>query len=693
MIQPARFFGFGTNIARREYPIIDTAGDPIKEFESVKCSVNFGQTIQVPYFTEIDQCDYVELGDKWYYITNVSQATNKNNSLDVTIRLSVPTTLLFKNSRLTGDFNATPSRYDYNTNVKGFTASTMKLSSRINLESEFDNLITRTKQGEDDVELGVCWVQITANTPSCPIYEITDEIDQSSLNTYGFPCVYYRNREELCNIRIPIMDSEYDKYLNAGGHHINSSVWMQIADTPFYTYIGSHWMGYGSVFSYDAICEIYKKWLDDNTYRYHWNIWDSEEPNDWVDDIPMAVKWVYPSMNDIVNNPDEALGIPASSIMDMSISMYCPYEVESRSEQARTDIYGYAFSDIPRKLMTKDGSAVGPDKLGTPIEVNGYTVEINGTDVQYAEALAYYGVDGGCASQSLQAMTWKEVHMEISEVVHDVGSVELKDDQGNTILQVPNDYLYHRTIDNKWMLSFRWRCWNDNMGVYVYVDILHSANGYNPRPVNLPMVMPCGKLPYMGDRWNEYRVYDMANDRDALNQATLESVLGAVSSLVGVGSGYATDKLIGGMNASNAATKAMPVVGAISQVASTGIGTAMSLWSMNEHQKLKERATKRAPGTGYQTGYGFQYLFRAITDRAGFYLYIPNDYYANKLAVYRQWHGYENEGVKNVSVVDGHIEGSLYSVSNPKLSAKGPMMTELIELIASGINLRIISKE
>jgi len=317
-------------------------------------------------------------------------------------------------------------------------------------------------------------------------------------------------------------------------------------------------------------------------------------------------------LRDMISALPTILGVPADSIMDLSITPRSPFE----------------FVDADAlNFIKNNGNIAEFRKLREPGQ-------------------EYYGY----ATVSLQTnyLATHEPYVAtmtgITEFEKYCGSFYLVDERGNEIMKIPNEYI----VNDSLTIPAHTVC--DITGIYTIYEICGKQ-----------YMVPEGKLPFIGSAWNDYNIRSREYDREALTRAVENArAQRDIDMINSIGNSMLTLGLAGATNPT----------GAVAGIAQMGLGIATSELTLrlNERnlyaeQNAKEGLIKNSPSQNYQSGNGLDYLFKsykyggthirldmpANTDESAFYDYI-------------KYRGYPCGMYRVLELPsDGYIKGNIYN--------------------------------
>lgn len=359
----------------------------------------------------------------------------------------------------------------------------------------------------------------------------------------------------------------------------------------------------------------------------------------------------YPSLDDVINDPDEVLGIPTDSILDVSITAWCPYKYHTYSHTEDGVVYSFPMLD------NEGGASLYPFIIRNANVKTKPTVY--GKYSEHPRHIAYYEL--GSTNESFYSRDeWDSHTLKITMDEYVCGTIYLRDANGNQIVQIPRDYFefHYNYISQEtwWQLDYKAQTYSDSTGLYTRVDI--GKNG-----IPHIIVFPEGKLPFIGDAWAQYRIRDMSYDRQALENTKEQAMLGAVAGIGDTIVNTATTLALGAL--------AAPVTGGLSMIPavataggsilSTATNTALEMRAADQEQALTEARQKGAAGTGFNTGYGITYCDNAIDIGSGFMVMMPSRFDAPDAHSQGEYYGYNANfvGTYYLEGHDGYCEGVL----------------------------------
>jgi len=342
----------------------------------------------------------------------------------------------------------------------------------------------------------------------------------------------------------------------------------------------------------------------------------------------------YMSMMDLLTSFDNLTTIPASAILDISISRRCPYNYGSN---------GQTFW-----LKNNSGSTIVP--------------------ANYSGVYSMYRFIGNEAARN---PTWNyNGSITLTNLERYCGRVTLVDEKGFDVCEVPTEYF--GPINN---INFSAETIADVSGIYTQVQI---------RDVNKIFTISEGHLPFIGDAWIEYQARSLAYDREAIainaNIMSQENELNKQMMLINTAVGLATSPSASGLASS---IISLPV-----NMAAADAHMGIQINGMYANQGLKEARVKASPAPATGTAHGLDYCFRSHTlTGAGFRIERPKNLNDSDFNNYIAYRGFPCGKYAQLPTQQGFIKGIIYGITNTILSVNGPELDMLRREIAEGFRI------
>ena len=342
----------------------------------------------------------------------------------------------------------------------------------------------------------------------------------------------------------------------------------------------------------------------------------------------------YPNIQDVISNP-EYMGLQASTIQDISISVRCPFK--------------YSENGLYMNLVKSDGTVIPTNAVGPE------NTAITGG------RFAFYNLSDPTFIHAVPLI--ETVTVSLSALERASGTVLLKDHTGAAIATVPTS----------WGSSFEisTQCIGDHGKLLTLVTI-----------EGVEYTIQEGHLPYVGSAWAEYVAYSLSYDRQAMENSidyanqrmTADLLTGAAGAVQGAGLAA-----LGGSGPLAIATGLMNFgLGA----AGTMIERSISERQARDEQALAERRVQGQAGTAYASAYGVIYCLMNLRHPAIIEINIPAGLTDSVDLAYTNVHGFPAEGVRTITIKQGFIQGRIFADDALR---SGPWFDLMNEKLSNGI--------
>ncbi len=357
-------------------------------------------------------------------------------------------------------------------------------------------------------------------------------------------------------------------------------------------------------------------------YRLHCNFYDES--------APIAE---YPSLHDIMTEPETYIGATASQIVDISISHRCPWNVYQVS-------YFY--------MLKSDETTVG--YLYPSVSVGDYKA---------------YDLDGIYSNVSNPVPYTATISITLADLERASGTITIRDENCAAVGTIP--CAYGATVSASLSMI------SDYTGITTYLDY----GGYR-------VTIPEGHVPWSGTSWAEYRAYSMAYDRQAMNNSINFSnervavglAQSAASTIQSAAMGFIGGDMTGGVAG---------IVGGATSYAISAWATQkesdISTREAQATQKLAERRVAGQPATPYNAGYGLIYCQQCQRTPASIWVEMPANLTESVDQDYTTCYGFPAEGLRSITVQEGYIKGRIYDNG----VTRGPRFDRMNEALQNGI--------
>ncbi len=336
----------------------------------------------------------------------------------------------------------------------------------------------------------------------------------------------------------------------------------------------------------------------------------------------------------MISNP-EYMGLQASTIQDISISVRCPFK--------------YSENGLYMNLVRSDGTVIPTNAVGPE------NTAITGG------RFAFYNLSDPAFIHAVPLI--ETVTVSLSALERASGTVMLKDHTGAAIATVPTS----------WGSSFEvsTQCIGDHGKLLTLVTI-----------EGVEYTIQEGHLPYIGSAWAEYIAYSMSYDRQAMENSIAyandrmwaDLATGAAGAIQG-----AAVSAIGGSGP----------LAVLSGLSSFGLGAAgtmiersISERQARDEQALAERRVQGQAGTAYSSAYGVIYCLMNLRHPAIIEINMPAGLTDSVDLAYTNVHGFPAEGVRTITMKQGFIQGRIFAADTIRM---GPWFDEMNSKLSNGI--------
>ena len=363
----------------------------------------------------------------------------------------------------------------------------------------------------------------------------------------------------------------------------------------------------------------------------------------YLDDADVPA--IFPSIDDIINGIDDICGLTADSIIDVSISMRSPYTIYEASSGMR-GIKKADSDDEEFKLLKPTHK--GAQRDGKPI------VMYNMNDSH-----------GGATAEKPPPYA---VSLTLSERERHLGYLSVMDEGYNRVGVIPKEL-----CDESGKIQVTTEVVDDYTGLYTYVYYDDTR-----------LVIPEGKLPWVGDSWAEYQSRNMTYDREELalsiqtarDQRIIDTVENAANSIINGGVAAAINPMAGLSAVASFAVSA----------GADALQEKIDIRSATEEMRISQARIKDSPSPYYNVGYGVAYITNSLkSGGACLRLEMPKNTTEAEYNDYVQNFGVPISGFREVNIEEGYIKGRL--TETPFGGPKGDLLnTEL----TNGVKIVII---
>ena len=342
----------------------------------------------------------------------------------------------------------------------------------------------------------------------------------------------------------------------------------------------------------------------------------------------------YPNIQDVISNP-EYMGLQASTIQDISISVRCPFK--------------YSENGLYMNLVKSDGTVIPTNAVGPE------NAAITGG------RFAFYNLSDPTFIHAVPLI--ETVTVSLSDLERASGQVIIKDHNGSAMGMIPTSWgdIIEASV----------QCVGDHGKLLTIVTVN-----------DVEYTIQEGHLPYVGSAWAEYVAYSMSYDRQAMENSIA----------------YANDRMWADLATGAAGAIQGAAVSAISGsgplavlsgLSSFGLGAAGSMIERNiserqarDEQALAERRVQGQAGTAYASAYGVIYCLMNLRHPALIEVDMPEGLTESIDGAYTAVHGYPAEGRRSVSLKAGFYQGRIFAADTIRM---GPWFDEMNNKLSNGI--------
>ncbi len=346
----------------------------------------------------------------------------------------------------------------------------------------------------------------------------------------------------------------------------------------------------------------------------------------------------YPAFREILSDSARAYGLPADSIIDVSVSKRCPWEYITRYIDT-----GVSIGDrLIMALKLTDGSELPPPDTLTFI--------------------------GEITRHKCKPCPRTDITLTYSDYIRYNAVFNLVTETGEVIGTIPNEY-----FDSNNSLTIGWEPYADYTGLYTLIMFNEIA-----------LVMPEGRMPWTGTAWSDYIARSREYDRQAMERAiaiakeqlNIDLLNGASNAMLTSAIGVAGGNILGGM-----AGMAQFGLSAVSSMR----GYELNKANLEFEQMLNENRIKAAPMSNYSTSAGLDYFRRSkVTGGMGIRIDMPSNLTEEQFNDQILYYGWPCNRIATISPKTGFIKGQIYN-----MDGYGLMGERLIEEIANGCRIVI----
>ena len=342
----------------------------------------------------------------------------------------------------------------------------------------------------------------------------------------------------------------------------------------------------------------------------------------------------YPNIQDVISNP-EYMGLQASTIQDISISVRCPFK--------------YSENGLYMNLVKSDGTVIPTNAVGPE------NAAITGG------RFAFYNLSDPTFIHAVPLI--ETVTVSLSDLERASGQVIIKDHNGSAVGMIPTSWgdIIEASV----------QCVGDHGKLLTIVTVN-----------DVEYTIQEGHLPYVGSAWAEYIAYSMSYDRQAMENSIAYANQRMWADLATGAAGAIQGAAVSAISGSGP-------LAVLSGLSSFGLGAAGSMIERNiserqarDEQTLAERRVQGQAGTAYSSAYGVIYCLMNLRHPALIEVDMPEGLTETIDGAYTAVHGYPAEGRRSVSLKAGFYQGRIFAADTIRM---GPWFDEMNSKLSNGI--------
>lgn len=349
------------------------------------------------------------------------------------------------------------------------------------------------------------------------------------------------------------------------------------------------------------------------------------------------------SLYNIMNNTEEALGIAANTIIDVSISIFSPYII---NEEIRGERHNYGF-------IGAEGAIIYPKN-----KTSGYGCYYKASDF-FAQSVNFK-----------PTVNRKNISLSLSSKERHMGQIIVTSHSNNLLATIPK-----QIVNDLYCYTY---C--DNTGIYTIVDTAYNE---------LRITIPQGKLPWVGSVWSNYQAQSLEGDRAEMNHA---KDMANVQLVANIAQGATNGAMSGGIGGA-AAGPVGAVAGAAASVAGSMVSAAaqyhIATSTAEFNFKNNKYRAQTAAAINFNTGYGSDYIESCLTTGGDCVIVLDSVVSEDDFNNHVKTNGYPAPNkLITVDVNDGYYQGVI--LDNLKVGTD--KLSMLVSEFRSGVLLKSINK-
>lgn len=348
----------------------------------------------------------------------------------------------------------------------------------------------------------------------------------------------------------------------------------------------------------------------------------------------------FPSLIEVITDPNTCLGLTSEQIKDISISRMCPFNYTVTDTTVGTGTtYHYT-----RFIMT-DGTT-----SYRPLYYN------NGSRSFYFYVPEYLTwQDSAIYRQGTGTITLSQMEM-------DCATIGIRDSNGSIVTDIPTAW-----FDSNRQLTFVYQCHYDFNQMYYHIGFDTDSDIGTRQTFQLP----CSHLPYVGNAWDSYRAYSMAFDRESMNYSINQSDKRfAIQTATSIANTLSKGDISG-------------LVGSAIGIAGNYASNELNKDALRFNQDLKERRIQAQPSTVYSLNYGLSYLINLFEHPQAIVINMPSNLTSTIYNNYIADYGYAVEGRATIALGQNYTQGIAFA--DESLGITGERLNRLNYELRNGV--------
>ena len=356
---------------------------------------------------------------------------------------------------------------------------------------------------------------------------------------------------------------------------------------------------------------------------------------------------IYPSLIEVMEDPNSCLDIAAANILSITISEFCPYSTIVRTTPSTEPV-----------IRIGSGSEIAATYTTSKTE----TISL----ITYSYDFYVYDLTNAIMIKDNNSFPSSDTTITVSLTDFEKmnGQLILRDSMRNKVSAIPREM-------NAASMSISVKTYSDLNNIYTVLKF-----------EDMTMTLPGYMVPWTTSGWDTYRAFNLEYDRQALqnniNMANTELLTSTAAS--------AAAGAVGGSVVPGLGTTAGALIGGAAGLASYGLG----IYAKNQQQELTEQRMKASPTTINNPAYGYGVCeYVDAYGGAELYLEMPADFTSTEWTYQTGVWGYpSNKVLATKTVSAGYWKGRVtYATGLQNNTSNGVMMNLMIDEFNNGIRI------